>query len=185
MDHLSLIKLQPFEIIAEALGTILSGCSKMESLVISQSQLSFEDRAISRRSSYEEEMIQTKHVLLESIFEHGQHLRKIEIEHILLGVPFLRRLVCNCKHLQVVNFCVCNKFYVQILRNTQDVDAQRIISRIKFNISDDCVFQFCSPVPMVMSDEAKKIFSMFKSEHLYSNTSETEATSKKRTSAPS
>jgi hypothetical protein len=176
LDHLSLIKLQPFEIIAEALGTILSGCSKLESLVISQSQLSFEDRAMSRRSSYDEEMRQTKYVLLESIFEHGQHLRKIEIEHIMLGVPFLRRLVCNCKHLQVVNICVCNMFYVQILKNTQNVDEQRILSRIKFNISDDCIFQFCSPVPMVMSEEAKKIFSMFKLEHLYSNGSETQAT---------
>ena len=166
LDHLALIRIQPFEIISDAMKTILSGCSKLESLVITQSQLSFENRPESRRSSYDDEMMYTKHNLMESILENGQHLRKLELEHMLLDVPLLRRLISQCKHLQIVDLCVCNLFYVQWLKNTKDLVEQRRISRIKFNISDDCIFQFCSPVPVVMSAEAKKVFSIFRKEQL-------------------
>ena len=166
LDHLALIRIQPFEIVSDAMKTILSGCTKLESLVIGQSQLSFENRPESRRSSYDEEMMYTKQTLTESILEHGQHLRKLELEHMLLGVPLLRRIISQCKHLQRVDLCVCNLFYVQWLKNSKDLVEQRRISRIKFNISDDCIFQFCSPVPVVMSAEAKKVFSIFRKEKL-------------------
>ena len=168
LESLSLLKIQPFEMIAESIGNILSGCSKIETLIISQSQLSFEDRPLSRRSSYDEGMFQTKHIFLESIFRNGQHLQKIDLEHILLDIHLLRRLLSHCKHLQVLNICVCNMFYVNRLKATKDLNEQRTISRVKFNISEDCIFQFCSPVPLIMSEEAKKVFSMFRLEHLYS-----------------
>lgn len=170
LDHLTLIRIQPFEIISDAMKSILSGCAKLESLVISQSQLSFENRPESRRSSYDEEMQYTKHLLMESILEYGQHIRKIELEHMLVGVPLLRRLVSKCRHLQRVDLCICNSLYVKCLMDTKDSDEQRRITRIKFNINDDCIFQFCSPVPIVMSAEAKKVFSMFRKEQM--NTTE-------------
>ena len=156
LNHLSLIRIQPFEIVSDAMKSILSGCSKLESLVISQSQLSFENRPECRRSSYDEEMMCTKQKLIEAILEYGQHLRKLELEHMLLGVPLLRRLVSKCIHLQRVDLCICNSLYVKWLKNTKDLDEQRRITRIKFNINDDCIFQFCSPVPVVMSEDAKK-----------------------------
>ena len=172
LNHLSLIRIQPFEIVSDAMKPILSGCSKLESLVISQSQLSFETRPESRRSSYDEEMMYTKQVLMEAILEYGQHLRKLELEHMLMGVPLLRRLVSKCIHLQRVDLCICNSLYVQWLKNTKDLDEQRRISRIKFNINDDCIFQFCSPVPVVMSEDARKVFSMFRKAQM-STTEET------------
>ena len=151
--------------IVNSLKTILSGCPKLESLKINQTKLSFEDRHPSQRSSYDEGMVRIKHAFLESIFKNGQHLRKLALEHIMLEQPLLRRLITSCRHLQVIDLCVCNLLYVKELRAARKADDDlRKISMIKFNISEDCMFQFCSPVPIVISEEARKVFSRIRIE---------------------
>ena len=168
LESLSLSKIQPFEMIVNSLKTILSGCPKLESLKVNQTKLSFEDRHPSQRSSYDEGMVRVKQAFLESIFRNGQHLRKLALEHIMLEEPLLRRLITSCRHLQVIDLCVCNLLYVKALKAARKVDDDlRKISMIKFNISEDCMFQFCSPVPIVISEEARKVFSRIRIEQSY------------------